>query len=140
MGGEGDPCLLAGQMSFDTRERLNNYSAALQAVVARHDILRTAVLWEGLPEPVQVVWRQAPLYIEEVQLDQDPDASEQLYARFDPRHYRIDLRQAPLLHLYLAYDRKKDRWLMMQLLHHLTGDHTTLEVEFATPAWPTSLT
>ena len=56
------------------------------------------------------------------------DAAEQLYARFDPRHFRIDVRQAPLLRLYTAYDTNNDRWLMMQLLHHLAGDHTTLEV------------
>ena len=54
--------------------------------------------------------------------------AEQLYARFDPRRYRIDVRQAPLLRLYIAYDGEQDRWLMMVLLHHLVGDHTTLEV------------
>ena len=82
-----------------------------------------------LPEPVQVVWRNAALHIEEVELDPAAgDAAEQLYARFDPRQYRMDVRQAPLLRLYIAYDRTKDRWLMMQLLHHLAGDHTTLEV------------
>jgi len=65
----------------------------------------------------------------EIELDPAAgDASEQLYARFDPRRFRIDVRQAPLLRLYLAYDREKDRWLMLQLLHHLAGDHTTLEV------------
>ena len=57
------------------------------------------------------------------------DAAEQLYERFDPRQYRIDVRQAPLLRLCIAYDDEaKDRWLLMQLLHHLVGDHTTLEV------------
>ena len=56
------------------------------------------------------------------------DAAEQLYARFDPRRFRSDVRQAPLLRLYIAYDAERKRWLMMQLLHHLAGDHTTLEV------------
>ncbi|MGA8529828.1 MAG: amino acid adenylation domain-containing protein, partial [Acidobacteriaceae bacterium] len=123
------PYLLAGEMSFDSRARLDSYIAALQSVVDRHDILRTAVLWEGLREPVQVVWRKASLHIEEIELDPaSEDVSEQLYARFDPRHFRIDVRQAPLLRLYLAYDSAHDRWLMMQLLHHLVDDNTSLRM------------
>ena len=52
---------------------------------------------------------QARMPVEEVELDPAAgDAAEQLYARFDPRHFRIDVRQAPLLRLYLAYDRRKD--------------------------------
>ena len=94
-------------------------------MIDRHDILRTAVVWEGLAEPVQVVWRKAPLQVEEVELDPAAgDVAEQLYARFDPRRYRIDVRQAPLLRASIAYDEEKERWLMMQLLHHLAGDHT----------------
>src|SRR5208337_4281713 len=105
------------------------YVNALQAVIDRHDILHTAVVWEALSEPVQVVWREAPLHVDEVELDPAAgDPSEELYARFNPRQFRIDVRQAPLLRLYIAYDSTHDRWLMMQLLHHLAGDHTTLEV------------
>ena len=53
----------------------------------------------------------------------DGEIAKQLYERFDPRHYRIDVRQAPLLRLYIAYDSVNERWLTMQLLHHLAGDH-----------------
>src|SRR6266850_3384744 len=129
MGGEGDPYLLAQLMSFDSRSRLDSYVEALQAVIDRHDILRTAVMWEGLPEPVQVVWRKARLPIEEVELEGGAgDAEKELYGRFDPRRKRIDLRRAPLMRCYIANDRENGRWLMVHLLHHLTGDHTTLEV------------
>ncbi|MGC1783763.1 MAG: condensation domain-containing protein, partial [Acidobacteriaceae bacterium] len=129
IGGDGDPYLQAGQFAFDSRARLDGFLDALQAVVDRHDVLRTAVLWEGLPEPVQVVWRKAVLPVQEVQLDPEgDDAAAQLYARFDPRRHRTELHKAPLLHVYTAQDPGTDRWLIMLLLHHLVGDHTTMEV------------
>ena len=129
MGGEGDPYLLACQLSFDSRARLDGYLSAMQAVVDRHDILRTAVVWEGLPEPVQVVWRKAPLHIEEIELDPAAgDVAEQLYARFNPRQYRIDVRRRRCCGSIIAYDAEQERWLVMMLHHHLVSDHTTLEV------------
>src|SRR5262249_48203970 len=115
---EGDPYLLHGLYGFDTRSRLDGFLQALQAVIDRDDILRTAVHWEGLPEPVQVVWRQAPLIIEEIGFKPGAsDVAEQLQARFDPRRYRFDIRQAPLMRVYIAHDALNDRWLMMHLFH-----------------------
>ncbi|MFC5474606.1 amino acid adenylation domain-containing protein, partial [Paraherbaspirillum soli] len=129
MASEGDPYLLVGLTSFDSRVQLQRYLTALQAVIDRHDILRTAVVWDGVPEPVQVVWRHAQLPIEGVQLDPAAgDVAAQLRARFDPREYRLDISQAPLLRTCLAYDAPQRRWLLLTLLHHLAGDHTTLDV------------
>ncbi|HET7464985.1 MAG TPA: amino acid adenylation domain-containing protein, partial [Longimicrobium sp.] len=129
MSSEGDPYLAAILYGFATREGLDRYLAAFQAVVDRHDILRTSVAWEGLREPVQVVWRRASLAVEEVALDPaSGDAAEQLRARFDPRHYRIDVREAPMLRLCIARDPADGRWLLLLLDHHLTGDHTAKEV------------
>ncbi|HET7461733.1 MAG TPA: amino acid adenylation domain-containing protein, partial [Longimicrobium sp.] len=126
---EGDPYLLGIVNGFATRERLDAYLDALGAVVARHDILRTAIAWEDLPEPVQVVWRQAPLQVEEVEVDPDGgDVAGQLYRRFDPRHHRIDIRRAPLMRACVARDAAGERWVLLLLFHHLVGDHTAAEV------------
>ena len=86
-------------------------------------------MWEGLREPVQVVWRKAAVEVEEVEVDGGGgDVGEQLYERFNPRRNRIDVRRAPLLRLYIAEDREQGCWVMLQLLHHLVMDHSTLEV------------
>ncbi|HEU4880737.1 MAG TPA: amino acid adenylation domain-containing protein, partial [Longimicrobium sp.] len=126
---EGDPYLLAVPSRFAAREGLDAYLEAFGAVIARHDILRTAIVWEDVPEPVQVVWREAPLPVEEVELDPaDGDLAKQLYARFDPRHHRIDIRRAPLMRAYVAREAEGEGWLLLQVLHHLAGDHTTMTV------------
>jgi amino acid adenylation domain-containing protein len=125
----GDTYLQRRTLAFDSRERLDKFVAALQMAIDRHDILRTAVHWDGLEEAVQVVWRKAPLLIEEVLVeDADADADEQLNERFDPGNYRLDVRQAPLMRGFIANDRRHGRWLLQLLSHHLVSDHTTQEI------------
>ncbi|UUZ57155.1 hypothetical protein LP419_12710 [Massilia sp. H-1] len=65
----GDTYLQRSLLSFDSRARMDAFIDALKTVIARHDILRTAVLWNGLPEPVQVVYRAAELPLQELALD-----------------------------------------------------------------------
>ncbi|WP_338861871.1 amino acid adenylation domain-containing protein (plasmid) [Mycetohabitans rhizoxinica] len=128
---EGDPYLLITQFAFDSRERLDQYLHALQQVIDRHDILRTAFVWEGVSMPAQVVWRYARLPVTELTLDPtDGPIAEQLAQRFDPRHTRMDLTQAPLLRFAIAQDND-GRWQVVQLLHHLIGDHSTAEMMHA---------
>ena len=126
---EGDPYLIQTLLTFDTRERVDAFLDALRAVIARHDILRTAIVWEALPEPMQLVWRDAPLVVEEFSLDAgDGDAAEQLRLRFDPRKLRLDVRQAPMLRGALAHDPATRRWLLLILSHHLALDHATRDI------------
>ncbi|KAK3815516.1 MAG: Non-ribosomal peptide synthetase module [Benniella sp.] len=124
---EGDPYLLINLMTFETRELLDKYLDAIQMVVNRHDILRTAILYENLSKPAQVVWREASLSVTELHLEpSDGPIVDQLKQRIDPRRIRINLTQAPLLRFTIAQD-VDGRWIVAQLIHHLIGDHTTLE-------------
>ena len=126
MRSEGDGYLLPTQFGFDSRDRLDDYLEAMQAVVDRNDILRTAVLWEGLSEPVQVVYRRAPLFVEEIDLDPaEGDVAEQLWARFNMRNFRLDVRKAPLIHIFIAHDDANGRWVMQQMAQHLVIDQVT---------------
>jgi amino acid adenylation domain-containing protein len=123
----GDTYLQLHLLAFDARDRMDRFLGALQAVIDRHDILRTAFVWQGLSQPVQVVWRRASLPIEEIALD-GPDVATQLRERFDPRCTRLALTQAPLLRAHVAHDTEHNRWLLCLLQHHLVGDHTTMEL------------
>ncbi|MCP3468524.1 condensation domain-containing protein [Bradyrhizobium sp. CCGUVB23] len=132
LAGQGDPYLLVSQMAFADRGLLERYLGAVQRVVDRHDILRTSFVWEGLSRPAQVVWRNAPLGVSEVALAGcDGPGPDELRLRFDPRRQRIELGRAPLLRFVIAREAGGARWLLLQLQHHLIGDHTTLEVMHA---------
>ncbi|HGM5168703.1 TPA: condensation domain-containing protein, partial [Serratia marcescens] len=123
---EGDAYLLDSLMAFDSRARLDAFLAALQQVVDRHDVLRTAFCWQALAEPVQVVWRQAALRTDIFVPDDSDDVMTQLRAHTDPRRHRMDLTRAPLVALDAAHERQQDRWLLSLRFHHLIGDHLTL--------------
>ncbi|MCE0464984.1 condensation domain-containing protein, partial [Pseudomonas uvaldensis] len=126
---QGDPYVLHTLFGVDQRARLDDFLNALQGVIDRHDILRTSVAWEGLDEPVQVVWHKAVLSLEELQLDPAEGAIEaQLQQRFDTRHHRLDMGRAPLLRLVCAEDRPNQRWVALLLFHHMALDHAALEL------------
>ncbi|XXX82580.1 amino acid adenylation domain-containing protein [Sorangium sp. So ce134] len=127
---DADPYVMSGVFGFASRARLDRFLKALQQVIDRHDILRTAVAWQGLVEqPVQVVHRRATLEVEVVALD--PDAGD-IVAQLEAGHdARIDVTRPPLFRGRVAADPTRGRWLLHLLFHHLVLDHTTLETVLA---------
>jgi amino acid adenylation domain-containing protein len=124
---EADPYVSSIELSFENRLLVDGYIRALQAVVDRHDILRTALVWEGGAEPMQVVMRKADVRVEEVALDPYPrDVANRLYKCFGSR--KIDLGNPPLLRVYIAQDGESGGWKMLQILHHAIADQRTLEL------------
>ncbi|MBC3953751.1 non-ribosomal peptide synthetase [Pseudomonas triticifolii] len=133
---QGDPYLLQWRLAFDSVERLHAWTDALQQVINRHDILRTAVVWEGLESAQQVVWRQADLLVQPISLDPDYVAGEnaaisvmdRLHQRFDARHHRLDISQAPLMRLVHTHDPANGEVAAVLLFHHLVLDNAAMEV------------
>ncbi|MDQ0704433.1 amino acid adenylation domain-containing protein [Pseudomonas sp. W3I7] len=126
---QGDPYVMQSQFAFDSLERFEAFAQALQSVMDRHDILRTGVVWDGLQQPSQVVWRQARLPVQALQLNlADGDIAAQLHGLFDARHYRLDVTRAPLLRLVRADDPLNQRIVATLLFHHMALDHSALDV------------
>jgi amino acid adenylation domain-containing protein len=122
----GDAYVFAVVLQVQSRAALDRFIAAVQAVVNRHDVLRTAVLWEELPQPIQVVYRRAKVAVEEIALDPDRDCEEQLTQWLELERLRLDLRQAPLLRLRIAADPRTSQWYVLLRLHHIIADATSL--------------
>ncbi|OUM04556.1 non-ribosomal peptide synthetase, partial [Pseudomonas syringae] len=125
----GDSYVLQATFTVKDKARVRSFATALQHVIDRHDILRTAVVWQGLESPVQVVWRQAQLVVDTLDLDaRHGEVVSQLKERFATEHYRLDLGQAPMMRLACAEDPANGRWIMLLMFHHMALDHTALEV------------
>ncbi|MET8949032.1 amino acid adenylation domain-containing protein [Streptomyces sp. NPDC004542] len=112
-------------LGFDSRDRLDAFLGALQQVIDRNDIYRTAIIWEGLPEPVQVVLRQAALPVDEVVLD--PEATDAVGQLVELGGGWMDLRSAPLIRVHIAPEPGSGRWLSLLRIHQMVRDHTTQE-------------
>jgi amino acid adenylation domain-containing protein len=127
----GDAYITQNLMRFADKSTLECFIADLNKVIARHDILRTAVLWQGLPEPLQVVQRQASLalnWLEYSVQDEVADVGAWLTGLVSPEQYRIDIQQAPLLRAMAVQEPgEKTCWLQLPS-HHLIMDHTSLEI------------
>ncbi|KAG0220941.1 hypothetical protein BGW41_007393, partial [Actinomortierella wolfii] len=128
MAKEGDPYQIVVCTAFRNRELLDHYLNAFQKVVDRHDILRTAILWEDLSTPAQVVLRHATLNVREHTFNlNDGSIVDQLKQEYNPFRYRMDLSTPPLIRFAFAPDGN-GQWILIMLMHHLIGDHSTYDV------------
>ncbi len=127
---QGDTYLLPSLFAFDSRERLDRYLAALQAVIGRHDILRHARSMGGIARAGAggVAAGRAG----------DAGGRDLRSGRRDASCARGLIRRdtgwmcdsAPLQRAFVAFDRANGRWLLWLLSHHLVVDHTALETVF----------
>ncbi|WP_194791292.1 amino acid adenylation domain-containing protein [Pseudomonas sp. UFMG81] len=96
--------------------------AAWAAVAEQHAILRTAFLWEGEKEPLQVVLREAPALLEVLDWRDRPDARDAVRALADAERERgFALGRAPLLRVLLVRTEEQ-RYRLIWTYHHILMD------------------
>ncbi|MEU1591137.1 amino acid adenylation domain-containing protein, partial [Micromonospora sp. NPDC005710] len=124
--GGDDAYVLPTVIELTDRALVDRLVDTLNLLVDRHDIFRTMILWDGLPEPLQIVQRHAALRIEPVTLSADTDDPVADLVRAGGS--RMDLERAPLMDLRIAQNPDNDRWLVLLRVHHLVQDHTGLDI------------
>ncbi|MGW3453151.1 amino acid adenylation domain-containing protein [Streptomyces albidoflavus] len=124
-----DPYVIPILLTAPDRRACDAFVDALQAVVDRHDVMRTAVVTEGLGEPVQVVLRDVRLDVERRILDAaDSDAAAEQARAWLADPGTITLDRAPLLRLAVAADPHSARHFLLLRVHHLIEDATSLRI------------
>lgn len=103
---------------------LRAFERTWQQVVARHTVLRTSFLWEGLERPLQVVRRsvEVPIQTEDLR-GLGAEEQRQRIAAFCAADLErgFDVRRAPLLRLALLR-RADDLYELVWSYHHLVLD------------------
>lgn len=137
---ENDPYVMSSLFSVADDLQLAKLVEALQFVIDRHDILRTAVVWQGLTQPVQVVLRHAPLQQHTLNIAPEFDIKgvmqglclgrSELRGAIDGAEHigRFDLTSPSLLRLTCAWDALSERHYVLLELHHIIADHVTLDI------------
>lgn len=123
---EPEPGLYVVQMRFALSGQLDvaRLIAAWDALVARHEMLRTAIVWEKISSPVNVVLADAAMPVEHVNLTRLPaDQRSAAVNEFltQDRRRGFDLQRAPLSRITLLDFGDGERE-MVWTHHHLILD------------------
>ena len=128
--GARDPYMSSSILSFGTKGKRDRFVAALQAIVDRHDVLRTSFHWEGLPAPLQVVQRKATLQVTSLPIDRTPEETlEEALQRsvYVDGSISMDLGRAPLMNIHKVEGPSSDKCHIVLSSHHMVMDHVGME-------------
>lgn len=121
-----DAYVLSSLLQLQSRFQIPALVAATRKVVARHDCFRTAVIWDQVSQPIQVVHRNVELPVQQFVLDSSRDPLEQLKQWMHPARQGFDVREAPMVRLLIGSEEGGPRCYAILQVHHIVCDHRSL--------------
>ncbi|MCJ8267992.1 MAG: amino acid adenylation domain-containing protein, partial [Psychrosphaera sp.] len=120
-----DPYVIKSVFKCDSSHSYQQFLAALNAVIARHDALRTTLVHHQMAAPVQVVCREVTLMVTPILLDLEPvDIKAWLDNYQLPEEDNLCLGDAPLLRLHVWQNHQQ--YYLVLFNHHLIEDNISL--------------
>jgi len=123
-----DTYVLLTLFELSSSDQIGRFIDALQKVMDRYEILRTAIVWENVPRPVQVVYREVCLPVERYSLEPMRDPVDQIRHRMRPEFQALNLRQAPLMRVQIFTNETGGSQFALLQLHHMICDHESWDV------------
>ena len=117
-------------LTVESSKSLERLITALQDVIDRHDVLRTAVFWEKLSQPAQVVYRKAMLPVHHPSPSAIADPDEQVAELLQLKNQKMDLQHAPLMSLHVVETGSGKPLPVVLKIHHSICDNVSLEAMF----------
>ncbi|WP_273050500.1 amino acid adenylation domain-containing protein, partial [Pseudoalteromonas sp.] len=93
----------------------------------RHDVLRTAILWRGRQQALQLVQRHAQLPVIKLDL-RGPDLKTAFENYVTQGPHGFDLETAPLIQLAITEADEQGHYFALLKFHHLITDHVSLDI------------
>lgn len=121
-----DAYVLSVLLSAQSRSHIDLLAQRLNTVINRHDVLRTAIVWEHLSQPLQVVHSHVVLPVHEIPLRPGEDPAAQLREQARSGRIRFDLQHAPLMRLWVADQSNGSEWYAVFQIHHIVCDQLSL--------------
>jgi amino acid adenylation domain-containing protein len=128
LSSELDTYVLSTLIELDSDESVKDLLHAVQQVMQRHEVLRSAVMWSALPMAVNVVLARVSLPVEETTITADSDLSDEIDMRMKPGWRRFELAQAPLVRLLVLKREGESKVSAILQTHHLICDHQSLKL------------
>jgi len=122
-----DPYVLPSLYALSNKTALDEFIGALEFIINRYDVFRTAILWQGLREPVQVVYRQSEPAITWLTVDGD-NALQHMHDLCAPEQQNMDISQGPLIKVRITQGESMGSYLALLQYHHIISDHVTLDI------------